>query len=74
VTILSPKNVRFELRDPNFVCEEGIFTMVPTWVLVGSPKATCNTNNQKIGPHIKKKFKKHHTSKTSKVGREEEIH
>jgi hypothetical protein len=62
VAILSPKNVRFELRDPNFVMKRIFVTfrnnlnecwdfyMVPTWVLVDSPKAN-NTNNQKIGPH-----------------------
>jgi hypothetical protein len=34
--------------------------MVPTCVLVGSPKAKCNTNNQKIAPHKKNKNKKSH--------------
>jgi len=54
VTILSPKNVRFELRDPDLIqtwdiCniyleiilkDFEIFTMVPTWVLV-HPRLDC---------------------------------
>jgi len=47
--------------------------MVPTWVLVGSPKAKCNTNNKKIASHPKKKEKETSHTKDFKGGKKKKF-